>query len=150
FAEAEHLDDVRVHEPGRDARLAHEHLHERRVGREVRQDPLHHQHARKSRRPGRARLPHLGHAALPQFLEELVLPERRGAHSRHWYDQYIITPKRMTDGFPEDLTEPSPHLEPSFGAVERFQLTVIDGPKSGVRWESKSDRCSIGSLASND
>jgi two-component system, NtrC family, response regulator GlrR len=52
--------------------------------------------------------------------------------------------------FPDDLTEPSPHLDPSFGAVERFQLAVIDGPKRGLTWESKSDRCSIGSSPAND
>src|SRR2546423_2945358 len=34
--------------------------------------------------------------------------------------------------------------------VRRFQLAVIDGPQNGVVWESLTDRCSIGSHASND
>jgi transcriptional regulator with PAS, ATPase and Fis domain len=36
------------------------------------------------------------------------------------------------------------------GAVRRFRLTVVEGPKAGVSWESSSDRCSIGFHPSND
>jgi two-component system response regulator GlrR len=36
------------------------------------------------------------------------------------------------------------------GAVRRFRLTIVEGPKSGLSWESSSDRCSIGFHPSND
>ncbi|MGZ3440369.1 MAG: FHA domain-containing protein, partial [Polyangia bacterium] len=36
------------------------------------------------------------------------------------------------------------------GAVRRFRLTVVEGPKAGLTWESSSDRCSIGFHPSND
>jgi two-component system response regulator GlrR len=36
------------------------------------------------------------------------------------------------------------------GAVRRFRLTVVEGPKTGLTWESSSDRCSIGFHPSND
>ena len=36
------------------------------------------------------------------------------------------------------------------GAVRRFRLTVVEGPKAGMTWESSSDRCSIGFHPSND
>jgi DNA-binding NtrC family response regulator len=36
------------------------------------------------------------------------------------------------------------------GAVRRFRLTVVEGPKAGLSWESSSDRCSIGFHPSND
>jgi DNA-binding NtrC family response regulator len=36
------------------------------------------------------------------------------------------------------------------GAVRRFRLTVVEGPKAGTTWESSSDRCSIGFHPSND
>ena len=36
------------------------------------------------------------------------------------------------------------------GAVRRFRLTVVEGPKAGLTWESQSDRCSIGFHPSND
>ena len=32
----------------------------------------------------------------------------------------------------------------------RFRLTVVEGPKAGLTWESSSDRCSIGFHPSND
>src|SRR5262249_3805537 len=35
-------------------------------------------------------------------------------------------------------------------AVRRFQLTVVEGTRVGVSWESTADRCSLGSHASND
>jgi len=35
-------------------------------------------------------------------------------------------------------------------AVRRFRLTVVEGPKAGVTWESRSDRCSVGFHPSND
>jgi DNA-binding NtrC family response regulator len=36
------------------------------------------------------------------------------------------------------------------GAVRRFRLTIVEGPKTGTTWESSSDRCSIGFHPSND
>src|SRR5438270_488261 len=36
------------------------------------------------------------------------------------------------------------------GAVRRFRLTVVEGPKAGLTWESSSDRCSVGFHPSND
>jgi DNA-binding NtrC family response regulator len=36
------------------------------------------------------------------------------------------------------------------GAVRRFRLTMVAGPKAGVSWESSSDRCSVGFHPSND
>jgi DNA-binding NtrC family response regulator len=36
------------------------------------------------------------------------------------------------------------------GAVRRFRLTVVEGPKTGLSWESSSDRCSVGFHPSND
>ena len=36
------------------------------------------------------------------------------------------------------------------GAVRRFRLTVVEGPKAGMSWESSSDRCSVGFHPSND
>src|SRR5579864_9640086 len=36
------------------------------------------------------------------------------------------------------------------GAVRRFSLTVVEGPKVGATWESSSDRCSVGFHPSND
>ena len=36
------------------------------------------------------------------------------------------------------------------GAVRRFRLTVVEGPKAGTTWESSSDRCSVGFHPSND
>jgi two-component system, NtrC family, response regulator GlrR len=36
------------------------------------------------------------------------------------------------------------------GAVRRFRLTLVEGPKAGLTWESSSDRCSIGFHPSND
>ncbi|HEX4460941.1 MAG TPA: sigma 54-interacting transcriptional regulator [Polyangia bacterium] len=36
------------------------------------------------------------------------------------------------------------------GAVRRFRLTIVEGPKAGLSWESSSDRCSIGFHPSND
>jgi two-component system, NtrC family, response regulator GlrR len=36
------------------------------------------------------------------------------------------------------------------GAVRRFRLTIVDGPKVGTTWESSNDRCSIGFHPSND
>src|SRR6266850_6118459 len=36
------------------------------------------------------------------------------------------------------------------GAVRKFRLTVVEGPKAGLTWESSSDRCSIGFHPSND
>src|ERR1700750_942335 len=36
------------------------------------------------------------------------------------------------------------------GAVRRFRLTVVEGPKAGLTWESSSDRWSIGFHPSND
>jgi two-component system, NtrC family, response regulator GlrR len=36
------------------------------------------------------------------------------------------------------------------GAVRRFRLTIVEGPKAGATWESSSDRCSIGFHPSND
>jgi two-component system response regulator GlrR len=34
--------------------------------------------------------------------------------------------------------------------VRRFRLTIVEGPKTGLSWESSSDRCSIGFHPSND
>src|SRR5439155_13643888 len=36
------------------------------------------------------------------------------------------------------------------GAVRKFRLTVVEGPKAGLTCESSSDRCSIGFHPSND
>jgi DNA-binding NtrC family response regulator len=36
------------------------------------------------------------------------------------------------------------------GAVRKFRLTLVEGPKAGLTWESSSDRCSIGFHPSND
>src|SRR3954451_25382609 len=36
------------------------------------------------------------------------------------------------------------------GAVRRFRLTVVEGPKAGLTWESSSGRCSIGFHPSNN
>src|SRR5437773_6734020 len=36
------------------------------------------------------------------------------------------------------------------GAVRRFKLTVVEGPKPGLTRESASDRCSIGFHPLND
>jgi DNA-binding NtrC family response regulator len=52
--------------------------------------------------------------------------------------------------FPEDPTEPSPSLDSPSPLIDRFDLVVVDGAQRGLRWRSKSDRCSIGSLQSND
>lgn len=35
-------------------------------------------------------------------------------------------------------------------AVRRFRLTVVEGPRAGMGWESSSDRCVIGFHPSND
>jgi DNA-binding NtrC family response regulator len=35
-------------------------------------------------------------------------------------------------------------------AVRRFRLTVLDGPKPGLQWQSESDHCAIGLQPSND
>src|SRR5262249_17310941 len=34
--------------------------------------------------------------------------------------------------------------------VRRFQVTVVEGEKKGMVWESAGDRCAIGSQAGND
>jgi DNA-binding NtrC family response regulator len=36
------------------------------------------------------------------------------------------------------------------GAVRRFRLTVMEGAAKGATWESRSDRCSVGSHEMND
>jgi transcriptional regulator with PAS, ATPase and Fis domain len=36
------------------------------------------------------------------------------------------------------------------GAVRRFRLTLVEGPKVGLAWESSSDRCSVGFHPLND
>src|SRR5438046_956586 len=36
------------------------------------------------------------------------------------------------------------------GSVRRFRLSVLEGPEPGLNFESKSDRCSIGSDPMND
>jgi DNA-binding NtrC family response regulator len=35
-------------------------------------------------------------------------------------------------------------------AVRRFRVTVVEGPQTGLSWESSSDRCTIGSHPLND
>ena len=40
--------------------------------------------------------------------------------------------------------------QPSIGAVRRFRLSVLEGGKIREAWESRGDRCAIGSHPSND
>ena len=74
-AELEDLDDLRVIELCRDARLVDEHRDELRVGGEVRQDLLDRDQLLEAVLAARARLEQLGHAADRQALEHLVLAD---------------------------------------------------------------------------
>jgi two-component system, NtrC family, response regulator GlrR len=53
----------------------------------------------------------------------------------------------MSDPFFDDTTEATPQ---ALASVERFHLTVVDGPRRGLTWDSQGDRCGIGSHPSNE
>ncbi len=60
-------------------------------------------------------------------------------------------PKRRKAGSDNDLiTEAVQPPARGLGTVRRFRLSVVEGGGAGASWSSDSDRCSIGSHASND
>ena len=88
LAEGEHLDDVRVREPGADARLVDEHRDEVGVLRQLGQDAFHRDDLLEAVRPRAAREVHLRHPSRRDPLNQLVGTEHergrmdRRAHRR--------------------------------------------------------------------
>jgi hypothetical protein len=85
LAELEHLADVGVRDPRRDARLVEEHRDEQRIAREVREDPLDAHELLEAAVAVEARQKDLGHAAGRELRDKRVLPEasRLGGGRRH-------------------------------------------------------------------
>ena len=73
--ELEHLNDVRMVEPGRHLGFLDEHPDESRIVGEAGQDALHDEDALESRGAPGASLEDVGHTAAPNPLEERVLAE---------------------------------------------------------------------------
>ncbi len=76
LAEVEHLDDVRVRQADGELRLVDEHLDEVRATGELRQNSLDDEDLLEALDAVALRLEHLGHAALPEPLEQAIATKR--------------------------------------------------------------------------
>jgi hypothetical protein len=104
-AEIVDLDDTRVIDRGRGARLVEEALHDRRVRRHLRQ-----QHLQRSQPPERNVLGaiHHPHAAAPELGDDAVAPDDRSDHAHRVCVSHLAGSSRVKSGVARRRRPPSP------------------------------------------